>query len=376
MAVSLKKKPKADPINGLGKNDEKLSVQKSRPLFALWSSEITLPEFKILDTYLARIDSHKPDQRTVIFERGELESVLGVTKLSGPLLKKRLKHLMSQVVEIPDATESNGFRLLTLFEEAEAAPDENGVWQVKMECTSKAMKYIFNMENLGYFRYKLRCITSISSRYSYIMFIYLESSRFHGLSWDVPLADLKHILRCDTQKTYGSYKEFNKQILKRVHEELSLKTECRYSYTPVKRGRTVVAIHFDLEPLTPQIELSAPPISAPSTPPKLPEQVTWEDIDVHEVPTDLMEQIYSNACAPDGEDGHGEFTLEEIRALVSLISSLPESKLPPDSTGIEFQKEAYLRQKYRQMCAYAAKKPIKHRFAYLRKAIEKDVGIS
>lgn len=353
LAVSLKKKPKTDPINGLGKNDDKLSVQKSRPLFALWSSEITLPEFKILDTYLARIDSHKPEQRTVIFERGELENVLGVTKLSGPLLKKRLKHLMSQVVEIPDATESNGFRLLTLFEEAEAAPDENGVWQVKMECTSKAMKYIFNMENLGYFRYKLRCITSISSRYSYIMFIYLESSRFHGLSWDVPLDDLKHILRCDTQKTYGSYKEFNKQILKRVHEELSLKTECRYSYTPIKRGRTVVAIHFDLEPLSPPLpELQSP-------------------LDLLDNEAALQSDFYRAACCPAGTE-EPEFSAEEIEVLLSIIRTFPDNKLPPHEYGIDFSREAYLRQKYASMCAYATKRNIKHRFAYLKKIIEKD----
>ena len=36
---------------GLGHFD-KLTVQKSRPLFALWRSDLTLSEFKILDTYL------------------------------------------------------------------------------------------------------------------------------------------------------------------------------------------------------------------------------------------------------------------------------------------------------------------------------------
>lgn len=91
-----------------------------------------------------------------------------------------------------------------------------------------------------------------------------------------------------------------------------------------------------------------------------------------------MENIYSNACSPTGEDGTGEFTIEEIRALIDLISNLPDNKLPPDvgSLGIEFQREAYLRTKYKAMCAYAAKKKIRHRFAYLRKSIEKDLGIS
>ena len=50
---------KIEPIISLG-NEDKLTVQKSLPLFALWRSELTLAEFKILDTYLSRIDSHKP----------------------------------------------------------------------------------------------------------------------------------------------------------------------------------------------------------------------------------------------------------------------------------------------------------------------------
>lgn len=68
---------KIEPITSLG-NEDKLTVQKSLPLFALWRSELTLAEFKILDTYLSRIDSHKPEKRAVMFEKGELEKILNL----------------------------------------------------------------------------------------------------------------------------------------------------------------------------------------------------------------------------------------------------------------------------------------------------------
>ena len=55
---------KIEPIISLG-NEDKLTVQKSLPLFSLWRSELTLAEFKILDTYLSRIDSHKPEKRAI-----------------------------------------------------------------------------------------------------------------------------------------------------------------------------------------------------------------------------------------------------------------------------------------------------------------------
>ena len=98
---------KIEPIVSLGDRD-KLTVQKSLPLFSLWRSELTLAEFKILDTYLSRIDSHKPERRSVQFEKGELERTLGVKKLNTTDLKSRLRHLMGSVVEVPDASAKRG----------------------------------------------------------------------------------------------------------------------------------------------------------------------------------------------------------------------------------------------------------------------------
>ena len=243
---------KIDPIVGLGYENQ-LTVQKSLPLFALWRSDLTLSEFKILDTYLSRIDSHKPEKRAIILEKGEIENALGIQKINNQDLKLRLKHLMGNVVEVPDKDEKKGFQLVTLFEEAEAEQDDDGLWNVKLECTQKAMKYFFNIENLGYLRYKLRCITSLTSRYTYIMFIYLEANRFRK-SWEVPLEELKKILHCENEATYNEFRFFNVKILKKVQKEMHEKTECQYSYFPIKRGRSVKAIRFEVETLPKQYE--------------------------------------------------------------------------------------------------------------------------
>jgi hypothetical protein len=344
---------KKDAIKSLG-NEDKLIVQKSLPLFALWRSDLTLAEYKILDTYLSRIDSHKPDKRVVQFEKGELEKILQVKKINNQQLKERLKHLMGNVVTIPDADEKKGFRLITLFEEAVAEQDEYGLWQVRLECTQKAMKYIFNIEHLGYLRYKLRCITSISSKYTYIMFTYLEANRFR-MSWEVPVATLKEILNCEKEETYKEFKRFNDRLLKRVQKEMHEKTECHYTYTPVKRGRSVVAVRFELEPLSPQIEPdSTPPIDTP-----LPDDDYSMQMD-----------FYRDACRLGTQDP--EFSAEQIEVLLSIIYTLPDNKLPSNDMGIEFRRYDYIHQKYALMCAYAAKNPIKNRFSYLKKIIEKD----
>lgn len=244
---------KIDQIIGLGHFD-KLTVQKSRPLFALWRSDLTLSEFKILDTYLARINSRDSEKRAIILEKGEIEDALGVQKINNKDLKERLKHLMGNVVELPDNDDPNGFTLVTLFEEAKAEQDEEtGLWKVKLECTQKAMKYFFNVEHIGYWQYKLRSITSLTSRYTYIMFTYLESNR-RFMSWNIKLSDLKQILGCDQEEYAKEFKYFNRDVLKKIQKELFEKTDCRYTYEPIKKGRSVVAIHFMLEPLPKEYE--------------------------------------------------------------------------------------------------------------------------
>lgn len=345
-------KRKAEPITSLG-NEDKLLVQKSKPLFALWQSELTLAEFKILDTYLGRINSHNPDKRVVIFEKGELENLLGVQKLSHKELEVRLKHLMGNVVKIPDSDEKKGFRLITLFEEAIAEQDDYGLWQVKMECTQKAMKYIFNMENLGYCRYKLRCITSITSRYTYIMFVYLESMR-RVSTWEVPLAELKEILSCDKEETYKEYKRFNDLILKKVQKELHEKTECKYSYEPIKKGRSVVAIRFRLE--------------------KLP-KASLEDIDPNQITIEQWqgeaekEEIWQSAI------DEFNFTAEQIALLREVLICIPDFKLPQSPAcygAIDLMRYHYMQIKVREI---KSRSNVKNVFSYLLKMLKQDADI-
>lgn len=349
---------KIEPIESLG-NEDKLTVQKSLPLFALWRSELTLAEFKILDTYLSRIDSHKPDKRAVMFEKGELEKILGVQKINNKELEERLKHLMGNVVKIPDGDERKGFRLISLFEEAVAEQDDYGLWQVKLECTQKAMKYIFNIENLGYLRYKLRCITSITSRYTYIMFVYLEANRFRK-SWEVSLKELKEILNCDKEELYKEFKFFNQKILKRVQAEMHEKTECRYEYEPVKKGRSVVAVRFTVETLP---KASLEDID--------PNQLTLEDYE-----KDMNKELWVGALE---KDGVSEFSKEQIDEIREVLVTIPESKFPEDNVthmnDIQFRRYHYMAQQYAVLNRVASEIKIKNRFLYFMKMLRSDANL-
>ena len=238
--------PKRDKLpivdyNGLNCDSENMCVQKSKPLQSLAETDLTLPEFKILDAYLARIDSHDPNKKSVRFEKGELERLLGLSRILKDDLDKRLRHLF-QVIEIKDERKDNGFTLISLFEEAKAEQDENEQWQITLSCTTAAREYIFNIDNIGYLKYRLKNIINLTSRYSYILFLYLLDNRYRS-PWKIEFSKLKEMLGC-TSETYTQYYRFNDLILKRVKKELEEKTDLRFTYEPKKKGRKIVDIEF------------------------------------------------------------------------------------------------------------------------------------
>lgn len=346
-----RKKIESIDISGLGE-DEKLTVQKSLPLFSLWRSHITLSEFKILDTYLARINSHEPGKKTVTFEKGELEKKLGVSRIMTNDLKKRLHNLMMPI-DIEDPNEPNGFTTITLFEEAKASFDESGLWTIKLTCTDAAMKYVFNIENLGYLRYKLRCITSISSRYTYILFLYLEQNRYRK-SWNIPVDELRKVLNC-TEESYNKFKVFNDRILKRCQKELLEKSDCRFKYDPIKKGRSVVAIKFTLE--------TNRDFEDQSLDKSIPGQVAFT------MPGDDIDFLRSVSVS---DKGIPEWSRKQTEEIYSILTTISETKLPDvdGSEDLQIRRYHLLKQLFSRMNRASEVKPIRNRYSYFLKMLK------
>lgn len=338
-----KKLPVVPDYVGLGKV-EKLIVQKSNPLQSLAKTELTLPELKILDVYLSRIDSHDPEKRTVVIEKGELEQVLGVSRILKQQLKERL-HNLFQVVEVEDDTKPDGFKLVSLFEEAEAVPDSEGLWRITLTCTVSAREYIFNIENIGYLKYRLKNVIELKSRYSYVLYLYLENNSFRK-TWEIELGELKELMKC-TANTYTAFFRFNGLILSKCHQEINEKTDCKFDYEPVKRGRAIVAIRFTIKTL---------------------KQLAVEDV------ANLPEAQNVPDNRPLWESALKEWKLsqEKLDELAALLDTIPKSKLP-EADDVEHAKYKYIALKAAEIKRRSQEKRISNRFAYLKKMIDADI---
>lgn len=325
-------------------------VQKSNPLQSLSETKMTLAEFKILDAYLSKIDSHKPEERSVTFDKGELESLLGVTQIKNKDLSDRIDNLF-KVVTIQDPDKPNKFTKIALFSCAECTQGDDGLWTIKLACSPEAMEYIFNIESIGYLRYRLKNVVNLTSRYSYLLFLYLESNRFRG-SWTIPLDDLKKMLCC-TADTYSEYKRFNDLVLKKCQKELSQKTDIDFDYVALRRGRKVTSVQFIIK--TPQNATDSPV------------EPLYEERDEF----DWAITYGSERLATLAEGCDYEFNKEEMEQISRVLVriNIPKEKL---SNSVLFGKQFYLREKYAALNVAAENKPIKNRFVYFLKMLEND----
>ena len=230
-----------------GKLSESNIVQKSQPLQTLWKSKFGLGELKVLDTYLSRIDSHNPEQRKVLFTKSEFEDLLGIERMRPRVLEKYTDALMDRKILLEDERYAGGYHKIVLFCESGCYCDPaTGKWMVEMSCSPEAMEYVFNIEEIGYLRYRLKNVLQLTSRYSYFMFLYLSKNLFRG-TWDVPIEELRTVLGCNEEAIYDQFKYFNQRILKKCAEEINARTELSYTYQPIRCGKSVTEIRFSIQ---------------------------------------------------------------------------------------------------------------------------------
>ena len=310
-------------------NNEPLIVKKNRKLLALSRSKLSLTEFKILDCFLAKIDMHHPENRTIVLQKGEVEAALGVKRIHPQQLSERLDRL-GDAIRVPiSETEYDKYWLL---EYAKCKQDDHGHWTVTMTVNQRSMEYFFNYEKIGYLRYKLRNIAELTSRYSYLLFLYLEDNRFRG-SWTVSIDKLRQAIDC-VDVTYDQYKFFRQSVLQKCWKEITSKTECQYDYSPVKEnhGHKYTAIKFTVHPLEDSENIS---------------DLISEDDENIVIPDKNSDQISEIPLYRSATDM--SFTDDELIKIAEAVESVDIEKLPNTGSNLARRKMLCVADKYRAM---------------------------
>lgn len=190
----------------------------------------------------AKIDSNK-----VVLYNGELEKALGLTTIRKSDLKPRLMKLRQPIDLVPDEDEDN-IDMLFLFERIRGTRDEFGRWMLEFTVSSAAKNVIFIPEHTHYLSYRLRNIVNLKSKFSYLLYMYLEDHRYMGNTLRTTVPFLKKLFGVEDVKSYSEFREFNKKVIKVAMKELNEKTDCHVTMTTERPGNKIYYVVFHLEP--------------------------------------------------------------------------------------------------------------------------------
>jgi len=351
-----------------------LITQKSEPLYvALAKSNLGYEELLLIDTYLGRIDSHNPKARAVRFGKKTLERIWGKTKINKSTLLSWIHNVTNIPIDIAynngDDIEIESFKLFdyskingkitsSLMTNESLEIDINSI---VLECDRRAVKYIFNIESIGYLRYRVETVALLGGRQAYDMFSYIEKNRFRK-KWDVDLDELKRILKCENIATYEEYKYFNSLVLKRIHKIICERTKCKYTYSPIRRGGKVAKVHFEVEELPYEIMDK-----------EVQDKLYKEKMEELNLPFWATALCINDVC---------EFTQSQLSVIQEVMTNVPDYLLfkNKEAWGAEACKYNYIAEKYAILNQVDESKQkngerIEKRFEYLVQMIRRDTEV-
>lgn len=323
-------------------------VQKSEPLLLMKTVPFDLGELKILDTYLSRINSHDPNNHTVTFTKAEYEQLMGLEKCNLNSLKKHTKSMLGKVVELPMP---DGYAQFTLFTKAVCKLDKYNQRIIELSCSEEAKKVFFNIEKLGYLQYELKNILSLSSKYSFLLYLYLRKERYRA-DWVISLQKLRdEIFDIKGNEYYINFKYFKRDILDKALKEINKKTDISFEYKTEKTGRRVTGIRFILVKEN-VLDADVNQLSLDD----LSEEQNEKEINYG---SELANLIGESAC-------NDEFSLEQVRVIQDLVI-----KIIPENDNLK--RCDYVIEKMHLMNYYSSRNPIPNRFEYLKKMISNEI---
>ena len=128
--------------------NKNFSIKKIESTFPLWQLDLNLNEIKILNAYLLKIKDCKFQRRTIIFEKGELEELMGVDLIQQDKLERSLGNLLSCIIEFTNFEKKDELTLISLFSKATCEKDENNLWRLELVCTPEIIEYISKFKKI------------------------------------------------------------------------------------------------------------------------------------------------------------------------------------------------------------------------------------
>lgn len=331
-------------------------VEKRNDLNEIRTKHMTMQQLRFFAIYLSRINARDESTRRVRFPLADFQKIMGLGRLNIANLKAATDGLLCQIVHLPN--KNGGYKSFQLFKECTVDKAPDGEWFVEIDAHDKALPMFFDFKE-KYFTYDVGNVLRLGSSNQMRMYEILKQRQTLRQPVIIQLQELRELLGLDDDK-YTRYQDFRVRILDKAQKELAEQTDIKFTYEPVKKGRKIAALAFNIQ----RNDLKFPQMCIEEYIAALPDPEETED-DAPEFDADTTGggDLYADAL-PDS------LSAAEVEALRAL--AVEHVDAGGGLADAELKVFDYLSEKTRLM--YAQKKAVKQEnyFAWLRKAVAED----
>ena len=331
-------------------------VEKRNDLNEIRTKHMTMQQLRFFAIYLSRINARDESTRRVRFPLADFQKIMGLGRLNIANLKAATDGLLCQIVHLPN--KNGGYKSFQLFKECTVDKAPDGEWFVEIDAHDKALPMFFDFKE-KYFTYDVGNVLRLGSSNQMRMYEILKQRQTLRQPVIIQLQELRELLGLDDDK-YTRYQDFRVRILDKAQKELAEQTDIKFTYEPVKKGRKIAALAFNVQ----RNDLKFPQMCIEEYIAALPDPEEAED-DAPEFDADTTGggDLYADAL-PDS------LSAAEVEALRAL--AVEHVDAGGGLADAELKVFDYLSEKTRLM--YAQKKAVKQEnyFAWLRKAVAED----
>ncbi len=366
-------------------------VEKRNILNEIRKTNMTLQQLRFFSIYLSKINARDLSTRIVRFPLSDFQKIMGLGKMNIQSFRNTVDSLLRNVIHIP--TPTGGLVSFTLFQRCLLDKDEYGNWYVEINANDDALPLMFDFKS-HYFTYQLWNALQLKSATQIRIYELLKQYEYIGKR-EIEVSELRELLGIAPNE-YPRFSNFKIRILDSCQKALAENTDICFTYERGKVGERgkwlTIVFHIkknenyvdrlslkdfiELQPEQQIIEGVATEISEPNPelqPQKQQSKPQQKQNFVDEEDDEEEESgwrnphmgLYRASC-------DDEFSADETAL---LILSIDENQLPENQFGVPVAKARYLQRKYLELKYEAKQKPIKNRFKYLLKMVEKDFEI-
>lgn len=216
-----------------------LIVRKAHPIIEA-GYKLTIAEQRIILLSLAKLDNRNIENSNVTLYVKDYAQAFNLSETSAyNELNKASKRLYDRSIILKGEDETTEFRWIE-----SRTKYHKGEGRISFQFSRRVMPYLFELDRrLGFTQYELLSVSGFKSAYS--IRLYELAVKLLGMrNQQIDIDELRRILQLDNQ--YSEFRFLKRDVINVACNEINEKSDIFLNVEPVKLGRKIVALEFQI----------------------------------------------------------------------------------------------------------------------------------